>query len=84
MIKPKNEEWIPWFIDIFTTYRDLLANFLKIHNIQTRPVYPEINKTPMYQDNYIFPISHKISETGLFLPSHTLLNDNEINYICNI
>ena len=61
-----------------------LINFLKIHNVQTRVTYPEINKTPMYLDNNIFENSQYISENGLFLPSHTLLTDSQINYICEI
>ena len=84
MIPCNNEKWIPWFIDIFTDKRDELINFLKFHNIQSRPTYPEINKTPMYLDENIFPVSNYISNKGLFLPSHTLLTDNEIYYICDI
>jgi perosamine synthetase len=84
MIPPQNESWIPWFIDIYTDKRDELSNFLKNHNIQTRPTYPEINKTPMYYSDTILPISHYISTHGLFLPSHTLLTENDIEYICKI
>jgi perosamine synthetase len=84
MIAPQNNTWIPWFIDIFTEKRDDLSNFLKQHNIQTRPTYPEINKTPMYYSDTILPISHYVSEQGLFLPSHTLLSDDDISYICKI
>lgn len=84
MKKPSDDKWIPWFIDIFTNKRDDLSYFLKLHNIQTRPTYPEINKTPMYIDNKTFSISNYISMNGLFLPSHTLLNNKEINYICDL
>jgi perosamine synthetase len=84
MILPPNDEWIPWFIDIFVEDRDNLALFLNKHNIQTRITYPEINKTPMYLTNDDFIHSNYISINGLFLPSHTLLTDNEIKYICEI
>lgn len=82
--KAENNDWFPWFVDIFTQKRDDLATFLKIHNIQTRPTYPEINKTPIYFDNNTLPVSNYVSANGLFLPSHTLLSDDEINYICDI
>jgi perosamine synthetase len=84
MIPPQNDTWIPWFIDIFIEQREDLIEFLKKHNIQTRPTYPEINKTPMYYSDETLPISNYVSTKGLFLPSHTLLTDTEINYICDI
>ena len=84
MISPLNNTWIPWFIDIFIDDRDALIEFLKQHNIQTRPTYPEINKTPMYYSEDILPVSNYISNHGLFLPSHILLTNDDINYICDI
>jgi dTDP-4-amino-4,6-dideoxygalactose transaminase len=84
MIPPQSDSWIPWFVDIFVDNRENLMNFLKVHNIQTRPTYPEINKTPMYYSETDLPMSKYVSSHGLFLPSHTLLTDNDINYICNI
>lgn len=84
MIPPSNDEWIPWFIDIFTGNRDELSVFLNKHNIQTRVTYPEINKTPMYFNGTELVNSKYISTDGLFLPSHTLLLDDEIKYICRI
>ena len=84
MFCPQNEEWIPWFIDIFVEDRDDLAIFLNKHNIQTRITYPEINKTSMYLNEDILVNSKYISSNGLFLPSHTLLTEKEIKYICEI
>jgi perosamine synthetase len=84
MIPPANDEWIPWFIDIFVDNRDDLASFLNKHNIQTRITYPALNKLPMHLNNDILENSNYISMHGLFLPSHTLLTDHEIKYICEI
>jgi perosamine synthetase len=85
IIKETNYDgWIPWFIDIIVDNRDDLINFLKIHNIQTRKTYPEINKTPMYLNDDELVNSKIISNYGLFLPSHTVLSNNQINYICNL
>lgn len=85
MIPPsKDPGWIPWFIDILDDNRDELASKLKSHNIATRPTYPEVNKTVMYYNDTIFENSHHICTKGLFLPSHTLLTDEEIDKICNI
>jgi perosamine synthetase len=84
MIKPSEETWIPWFVDIYHPKRDHIMKFLKIHNIQTRVTYPEINKTNMYYDIIIHPVSNYISNNGLFLPTHTILKDNEIIHICKL
>ena len=84
MISPMNDEWIPWFIDIFVEDRDSLIAYLKQHNIQTRVTYPQIDKTPMYYNDDRLIHSEYISTYGIFLPSHTLLTDSEIYFICRI
>ncbi len=76
--------WIPWFVDIFIPNRDELMKFLLKHNIQTRATYPEINRTPMYTDSVTHPVSSYVSANGLFLPSHTVLHDSEIDHICKL
>ena len=82
--KPPFDGWIPWFVDIYIDNRDELMEYLKKHNIQTRKTYPEVSTTPMYSDETQFPNSKYVSTNGLFLPSHTLLTDEQIIYICNI
>ncbi len=82
MIPCPSDEWIPWFIDIFTQKRDELAHFLKQHNVQTRPVYPSIHSTEPYQIQGEFPVCSFVSSHGLFLPSHLLLTDEQIEFIC--
>ena len=81
---PINDEWIPWFVDIFTEQRDELVEFLKKHKISTRPVYGEINKTKMYYNKNIFVNSQYVSEHGLFLPSYITIKDNDIKHICKL
>lgn len=84
MITPLDEGWLPWFVDIFVEGREDLMAFLKYHNIQTRATYPEINKTPMYMDEVVHPVSSYVSSKGLFLPTHMKLTDREIQYICTV
>ena len=84
MREPLNDEWIPWFVDIFTERREELVIFLKKHKISTRPVYGEINKTKMYYNKDIFKNSNYVSEHGLFLPSYITLEDKDILQICKI
>ena len=81
---PLNDEWIPWFVDIFTDRRKELVVFLKKHKISTRPVYGEINKTKMYYNKDIFENSNYVSKNGLFLPSYITLEDKDIKHICKL
>lgn len=86
MKKPLSDEWLPWFVDIYTKDRERLVEFMNKHNIKTRPVYGEINKTPVYEDDNVITLenSNYVSTYGLFLPSYITLTDEEINHICNI
>lgn len=81
---PLNDEWMPWFVDIFTERREELVDFLKKHKISTRPVYGEINKTKMYYNKDIFVNSHYVSHNGLFLPSYITIKDDDIKHICKL
>jgi perosamine synthetase len=84
MKSPLNDEWIPWFVDIFTDKRTELITFLKKHKISTRPVYGEINKTKMYYNKDIFENSQYVSKNGLFLPSYITIKDEDIKQICKL
>jgi dTDP-4-amino-4,6-dideoxygalactose transaminase len=78
------DDYLPWFIDIYTDKRDALAVFLKTHNIQTRPTYPEIHKTPMYLSDTEYDVTSYVSQHGLFLPSHTLVTKEDVLHICRL
>jgi len=84
MRSPINDEWIPWFVDIFTDKREKLVNFLKKHKISTRPVYGEINKTNMYYNKNTFVNSNYVSNNGLFLPSFITIKDEDIIQVCKL
>ncbi len=84
MIKPLSDEWIPWFVDIYIDNRSVLIDFLKKHQINTRPVYGSIDKSKVYYKEQILPNSNYVCNKGLFLPSYITLTDNEILYICKL
>jgi perosamine synthetase len=84
MKNPLSDEWIPWFVDIYVDNREHLMKYLKKHKISTRPVYGEINKTPVYYEDNTLSNSHYICNHGLFLPSYITLKDEDIIYICNV
>lgn len=84
MIQPVNDEWIPWFVDIYIDNREKLIHFLKNHKIQTRPTYGEINKTNIYYSVINMPNSNYVCKNGLFLPSYITLTDDDILFVCKI
>jgi perosamine synthetase len=84
MLPPKFDSWIPWFIDIFVPQRDKLADFLKKHDIQTRVTYPTITTTNMYKQTETYENTEFVSTNGLFLPSHTCLDERTISHICTL
>ena len=84
MIKPLSDEWMPWFVDIYVENREKLIEFLKKHQINTRPVYGEINKTNIYYSDEVMKNSNYVCNKGLFLPSYITLTNDEILYICKL
>jgi perosamine synthetase len=83
------EDTSPWFIDILVekgeVERDMLTSFLDKRGIGTRPFYPAIHTQPPY--SWVkgdFENSVYISQRGLWLPSSSFLNDEEIKYICQM
>lgn len=84
MFEARDEEWIPWFIDIYIDNKNELASYLKENNVGVRSVYPPVSSQEIYYKiNESFPISEKYSKKGLWLPSSTKLTDDQINYICD-
>lgn len=71
----------PWFIDALAERRADLIAHLKAANVQTRVMYPPINRQLAYQVAGEHPVSDRIGEQGLWLPSAVQLSDAEIDYI---
>ena len=82
--KPLSDSWIPWFVDIYVDEREKIIDFLKKHNIQSRPIYESISNTNMYCSNTDLVNSNNTSKKGLFLPTHILLTNEEILFICKV
>ena len=76
--KPLDDQWFPWFVDIFTSHREDIMKLLKKHSIQTRPTYGELDTTMVLSN------SNYVSKNGLFLPSYVTISDELILYICKL
>ncbi len=85
----KNEEGVlnpNWMLgvrfDISKEMMDKLILHLHSNDIETRPMFPPMNYHKHYKDLGPFPISQKLYESVLILPSYPELTRTEVNYIC--
>jgi len=73
----------PWMVDIYNGSRDILCNWLKRNNVQTREMYPLVTKQPYCKtEAWYTPIAQQYSTKGFWLPSSCSLTDNQIKEIC--
>lgn len=71
----------PWFIDCMAERREDLIAYLKNAGVQTRVMYPPINKQAAYNVPGEHLVSNAIGTHGLWLPSAVQLSDDEIDRI---
>jgi perosamine synthetase len=76
------ENTTPWFNDVLAENRDDLQTWLKKKNIGTRVMYPPVNKQRAYDLPGEYPVSNRIGQDGLWLPSSIKLTDGQVAYIC--
>jgi perosamine synthetase len=81
IIPPKRKENQLWYFDILIKNRTKLQKVLENDKIITRSFHKPINTRLPYKSKENFPISKKISSTGLYLPSHSNLTEFEIEYV---
>ncbi len=72
----KNSYWMPTvvFDDISEQKRDELINYLKEHNIDTRPFFYLLSSLHMFDKNRGNTVSYDICYKGLNLPSYHEIN----------
>lgn len=79
------ESTSPWFIDILCARRAELKAYLKEKGIGSREFYPPLHSEPVYGYHDLhFPVTEEISTKGLWLPSSSLIMDEQIEYICSV
>lgn len=70
-----------WNQDILVEKREALMFRLMKLGIETRPFYKPLHTQPAYRTDEHFPITEKISATGLWLPSSPDLTSEEVSYV---
>ena len=77
------ENTTPWFIDILVEKREELQAFLKERGVGTRQMYPPINEQKAYCIPGEYPVSNDVGNRGLWLPSASQLEDEQVAYVCD-
>ena len=72
----------PWFVDIYVDNSQMLHDYLKGEEIETRLMYPIIPHEGCYKEAGSYPNAQDISYKGLWLPSALNLTEGEISLIC--
>jgi len=85
----KNSYWMYAirFNENFGMKKDEIKKRLFEEGIDTRDFFVPMNEQPIFrkiglQTNEVFPISKKLSEQGIYLPSGLNLTEQDIKYIC--
>lgn len=80
----KHTYWMVSIICDDIEERDKLRDYLKYQGIETRPTFYPIHTMPMYDNKFQrFPVAEKLGWSGMNLPSHPSLREEELIYICN-
>jgi perosamine synthetase len=84
----KNATHVQWMFSILLRdtvkkSRDELIEFLAQNDIETRPVFYPMHVMPPYYENKSYPNAEYISQRGINLPSHGLLTQEDIVFVCD-
>ena len=76
---------VPWFTNILVDDPQALADHLAEGGIGTRRLFYPLHRQPCYRDRFgdRFPVSDRIYQRGLSLPSSATLTDQQIERICD-
>ncbi len=85
-----NNKPVYWFTNIFINNKKKLKSFLYENGIQTRDIFYPLNRQPCFKNikniknkNYNFNISNYIYSSGISLPSHYNLTEQDLKFIVN-
>jgi perosamine synthetase len=64
--------------------RNTLIDLLREDGIETRPVFYPLHLMPPYhvEGGPTFPVSERLGEEGISLPTHMLLTDDDVRTVC--
>lgn len=86
---PKNCKSVYWMSNVIlqdtvTKERDQVMKEMEECNIEMRPVFYPMHIMPPYLDETAsYPVAERLGARGISLPSHAMLQDEDIRYICD-
>lgn len=87
--EPENCRHVYWMSNVILQdkvkiERDEVMRRMEACNIEMRPLFYPMHVMPPYFDKELHcPVAERISARGISLPSHALLTDEEVKYICD-
>ena len=63
--------------------RDRFIKNLKSQNIDSRPYFFPLSDMPIY-DEAVTPVTHKVYQRGINLPSYFDISREQVNYVCDV
>jgi len=81
----KNGE-LPLYVECMAEDRKAFMQLLAEHNIETRPMYPELRLAPQFSHNADrhFPHARKYAERGVFLPCGPHQSEEDIDTVISV
>lgn len=81
IMPPRN---VLWMYDILANDRDELMKYLAKEGIETRVFFKPMSQQPMYfNPDYSRLNANRFATSGLYLPTHTQLTEEDIKFIVN-
>ena len=69
--------------EIFPVTSDEVARRLSEQGIDVRPLFPPVHTQPIYATGQNLPVSERLAEQGISLPSYEELTESDVKLICN-
>jgi perosamine synthetase len=64
--------------------RDIIRAYLKLHGVETRPVFYPAHTMPAFKQEKTYPVAESLSRRGINLPSYPQLNEQDVANICKL
>lgn len=68
--------------DSFYADRDDVLAGLRRKNIHARPGFPQMSRFPVFEQRFPNPVSRRVEEHGISLPSAANLEEEDIDFVC--
>ena len=62
---------------------EILAEF-RAENVNARPGFPQMSRFPVHQQRYPTPVTQRVSESGISLPSAANLIEEDVDFVCKL